>query len=556
MQEPSPHEPLPQIPQVCDEAYKVTLAQSIFFVGAICGGFLFGWLADRYGRIPVLIGTNAMAFVGGLATVYVDAFWQFCFCRFVVGFAFDNTFVIAYILVLEYVGPKWRTFAANMSYGIFYTLAAMVLPWMAYYIGDWRIFALATSIPLASVVFTPCLVPESVRWLISKGKIEKAVRIMTRIEKINRTDVPQEVYESFLDDCMETAETLAAEEHTVADLFKTKRLRGITLLLTISWSVITMAYDGHIRCLDSLGMDVFTTFTVAFSTEFPAEVLITYTLDVWGRRWSLFGSVLLSGLFSLFAACVPIGLLFASFAIIGRFFINVASNIALQFAAELLPTVVRGEGVAFIHNMGYVASILSPFVAFSSTIQYNLPMIILGTSSMLAALLCLFLPETLKEQLPQTLLVVFVWCLGALLLWIGWFLLGVALDGELFGIDQTFWETPFTRKRGHLEPKGHHLHAKRPISRGDLLRSSMVSGYLGNQRRIKAVEDRIASAGLRPRRSALGAASSPTEYVEMLRRTYQRNRKELEEERGAEEGPRVEDKGGEAGRKVDAKEQK
>lgn len=166
-----------------------------------------------------------------------------------------------------------------------------------------------------------------------------------------------------------------------------------------------MAYDGHIRCLDSLGMDVFTTFTIASATEFPAEVLITFTLDVCGRRWSLFVAVVLSGLFSLVAAGLPIGVYFASFAMVGRFFINIASNVALQFAAELLPTVVRCEGVAFIHIMGYVASILSPFVAFTSRIRYNLPMIILGTVSVFAGLLCLFLPETLREQLPQNLLV-------------------------------------------------------------------------------------------------------------------------------------------------------
>jgi hypothetical protein len=50
-------------------------------------------------------------------------------------------------------------------------------------------------------------------------------------------------------------------------------------------------------------------------------------------------------------------------AIISRFFVNVAFNIGLQFAAELLPTVIRAQGVNAIHIMGYVASIISPFVA-------------------------------------------------------------------------------------------------------------------------------------------------------------------------------------------------
>lgn len=166
-----------------------------------------------------------------------------------------------------------------------------------------------------------------------------------------------------------------------------------------------MAYDGHIRCLDRLGMNIFTTFTIASATEFPAEMVIIYTLDVFGRRWTLFVAVILSGLFSLLASSVSIGIVFVSFAICGRLFINIASNIAMQYAAELLPTVIRGEGVAFIHMTGYVTSICSPFIAFSSEFMYNLPMIILGTCCIFAGSLSLFLPETLMEQLPQTMMV-------------------------------------------------------------------------------------------------------------------------------------------------------
>jgi len=149
--------------QLCDEAYKATLAQSIFFVGAICGGLVFGWLSDKYGRIPILISTNMVGFIGGISTVGVTSFWQFCLCRFVVGLAYDNAFVIPYILVLEYIGPKWRTFVGNMSYGIFYCIMGMILPWIAFAIPDWRIFALVTSVPLVSAILAPLVISESVR---------------------------------------------------------------------------------------------------------------------------------------------------------------------------------------------------------------------------------------------------------------------------------------------------------------------------------------------------------------------------------------------------------
>jgi len=158
--------------------------------------------------------------------------------------------------------------------------------------------------------------------------------------------------------------------------------------------------------LEYLDVNIFIVFTIASSTEFPSEILMTYTLDICGRRLSLFFAGICSSLFSFCAAAMPLNIYFVLFAIISRFFINISYNVALQFAAELLPTVVRCEGVALIHIMGNAATFLSPFVAFSSRIHHNIPMIIMGVASFVSGLLCLFLPETLKQQLPQSLMVV------------------------------------------------------------------------------------------------------------------------------------------------------
>ena len=83
---------------VCGKQSLPTLSKSIFFLGAICGGLLSVWIAGRYGRIPVLVVCNLFGFVAGIATAFVSNFWQFCLCRFFVGFAFDNCFTMMYII--------------------------------------------------------------------------------------------------------------------------------------------------------------------------------------------------------------------------------------------------------------------------------------------------------------------------------------------------------------------------------------------------------------------------------------------------------------------------
>lgn len=103
----------------------------------------------------------------------------------------------------------------------------------------------------------------------------------------------------------------------------------------------------------------------------------------------------------------------------GRFCVNISYNIGLQYAAELLPTVVRAQGVALIHTMGYVASIAAPFVVYLGGISTVLPLLLLGIFGIIGGGLSLFLPETLDHDLPQTL-----------------------QDGEDFGKDQGMWDMP------------------------------------------------------------------------------------------------------------------
>lgn len=339
--------------------------------------------------------------------------------------------------MLEYVGPKWRTFVANMSIAIFFTFASCLLPWMALYIANWQWFAIAVSAPLILAVFTPLCVPESARWLVSQGQTKRAMTILRKFARINRMPVDETVFKKFETDCEElrrreedlTTEaapdgTKKRKSYSILDLFRSPHLCKITVLLILIWMAISLVFDGHVRNVDNLGMDLFITFTIASVTEFPADTLLTLILDRWGRRWLAFGSMVLSGVFSLLATTVPVGLVSATLAILGRFSVNISYNIGLQYAAELLPTVVRAQGVAFIHIMGYIAQMIAPFVVYLAQIQQSLPLIILGIMGVVGGCLSLFLPETLDKELPQTL-----------------------QDGEEFGKDQKFFEFPCIGKK-------------------------------------------------------------------------------------------------------------
>lgn len=58
------------------------------------------------------------------------------------------------------------------------------------------------------------------------------------------------------------------------------------------------------------------------------------------------------------------GALTVTMAIFARFGVNIAANIGFQYAAEMLPTVVRAQGVSLIHIIGYFAHIIGPYVIY------------------------------------------------------------------------------------------------------------------------------------------------------------------------------------------------
>ncbi|KAK0164203.1 hypothetical protein PV328_002858 [Microctonus aethiopoides] len=462
---------------VCDNAALPTISQSIFFVGAIFGGILFGGIADHYGRIPAIVLANLSACIAGIATAFTNNFWQFTLTRFFVGMAYDTCFAMMYILVLEYVGPKWRTFVANISIGIFFTCASCLLPWIAYFLANWRYTVLAVSIPLILTIFTPWIVPESARWLVSQGKVDEAIEILKKIEKYNCNKVPDNIYKRFKESCERLRKhEVEGKIYTAIDLFRTPQLRKVTILLTVIWMIISLVFDGHVRNIDNLGLNIFITFTIASAMELPADICLTLVLDRWGRRWVAFGTMVIAGFFSILACTVSN----TSLAIAGRFFVNISYNIGLLYAAESLPTVVRAQGVAFIHLMGCISNILSPFVVYLVVISPVLPLLLLGILGIIGGTLALLLPETLNQELPQTL-----------------------QDGEDFGKDQGFWDMPCFIKNADDELKPESIrqnvtdnvrNSERLYLRGEVLRSSMISrSSIRSRNRSKNTTDEIVS---------------------------------------------------------------
>ncbi|XP_033362416.1 carcinine transporter-like isoform X3 [Bombus vosnesenskii] len=420
---------------VCDREYLVSTAQAIFFCGSIIGGFLVGWIADHKGRIPALMFCNGIALFASIFTASANSFWSFAVCRFLTGLAFDNCINIPLIIVLEYMAVSKRTLVVNIAFGVYFAVASTILPWIAYYIANWRYFTYVTAIPLLSVAITPWILPESARWYVSNGMMDKVVEKLRRIARINRRNPDSRIYDILVSN-MEAPDKIQ-ESATLLDLFKTPRLARNTILLVAFWCFTLISFDDHVYSLKLIQSSVFVSFSIACATELPAGLLLALLLDRWGRRLCGFLTMAMTCVLSIAELMLHSMLAKLVMSILSRFCLNMAANVGLQYAAELLPTPVGSQGVSFIHIFGIVAHSLAPYITDSAAIWEGFPMLIISTVSFFGAALVLFLPETVGQNLPQTI-----------------------KQGEEFGRDQHFWSLPCYHKT-HFNGHQHYHSCER-----------------------------------------------------------------------------------------------
>lgn len=412
---------------VCDKNSYQATAQAVFFVGSILGGVIFGWVADRFGRLPAAVASNVAGCIGGLSSAFAANIVQFSICRFIMGMAYDNCMLMAYLIVLEYVAPKYRSLFSNMAFSIFYCFFATVLPWIVLACGHWKAITLLTSLPLGLAIFAPLFIPESPRWLLSQGRVDEAIQKVLVIGRMNKKHVPDKLIDQFKD-------TLSNQEPPqkmgCLEIFKRPLLRRMLILASLEFMCCTIVFDALVRSIGQLDFDFFLSFSVISFTEFPSMFLLAFILDWLGRRWLTVIVMTVSCVFSMLTVFMSTGLQSLGCAVVARFAVNMSYSAVMQWAPELMPTPVRGSGASIVHICGYIATVLSPYIVYLQIYATWLPMVIVGAVAGLGAIIALFLAETAKRDMPDTF-----------------------DEAEKLARDQKFWDMPWRKNVSVTEGK-------------------------------------------------------------------------------------------------------
>ncbi|XP_037786215.1 organic cation transporter protein-like [Penaeus monodon] len=400
---------------VCGWEYLRALYTSIYMFGVFFGSPLNGFLADKYGRKPlVLIGALAFVFLATIST-WLPNLSALLVARFLLGLLQPNTANTGYILAIEVAEPRFRTALGIMLF-IPWAMGEMFLGGLAYLIRDWRTLQLTVSV--IGVVMLPFFwfMDESPRWLAVRGDHDRAVKILQKAGKWNKVSLPPENEVMALmrqelpptkvkceDRGMKTV--VKSFFQNAAILFRTPKLRLITSVMYLDYLVLAMVYYGLSLSGGNLSSDPFVYMVLSGLMEIPAYTGAYPLVAKFGRRIPTVMCCFVSGAALLVLTGVPKGYstVIVTLALVGKMAITAAYQIAIFFSSELFPTEVRSRGVGTCFMLSRVGSMAAPFITdFLGSAYPASPSIVFGVASLLAGTATLALPETLGVALPDT----------------------------------------------------------------------------------------------------------------------------------------------------------
>ena len=338
------------------------------FAGMAVGATVGGLLADRIGRRSVFaltllvygIATGASALAGGLVALIA--------LRFVVGLGLGAELPVASTYVSEFAPARMRgriIVVLEAFWAVGWTASALigylVIPTAA---EGWRWALAIGAIPAVYALVVRWGLPESPRWLASRGRTADAERVVAGLES------SPAVFGRLAPAAVDAVEAPAAPATTVA-----MRLRGLwapgmrrrTAALWAVWFCVNFSYYGAFIWIPTLlvsqgfGLVRSFEFTLIITlAQVPGYAVAAWLIEVWGRRATL--SVFLAG--SAVAAIVfgqattvPM-ILGAGMAL--SFFNLGAWGALYAVTPETYPTSLRATGAGWAAGIGRIASILAP----------------------------------------------------------------------------------------------------------------------------------------------------------------------------------------------------
>ena len=340
-------------------------------VANVAGGFLFGYLSDRFGRVWPCVAALAVTGVAGLASAFSPSFPVLVAIRCVVSTGVMGVAIMGYPILTEFLPVKNRgktLVLIIMVQAIGSCVSGGFAWWLipSYTINGWRYFTMVTSIPsLLVTAFRLIFRYQSPRFLISAGRTGEAVQVFHAMARINGVDIHEILPENVIFDCdMKCNRSMSSKFLALFSRKYFRRTIGFALiytLATVGYYVTVVFLPDQLK---NLGTDPYFTAFVGYLGQIPGIALMSIITEwPWFRR--------LNSLRAFSVMCVVFFVLFAVvhnevsipvLTILILFGVTPLIPLLYTYISESYATEVRSMSIALFNNLSALAGIAVPYV--------------------------------------------------------------------------------------------------------------------------------------------------------------------------------------------------
>ncbi|OWF41581.1 organic cation transporter protein-like [Mizuhopecten yessoensis] len=394
---------------VCDSSFLAKVATTVYFSGVMVGGLVFGILADKLGRKPVMLLTLYVPILIGVGISFSNSYILFIVLRFLQGVFMQGLQTSTYVLAMELFLPQYRGVAGAVL-ECYWGVSVVTLAGVAYLLQSWRYIQLAISLPSLLALPYFWLIPESPRWLLTRHRFNDAEKWISKMARFNKLEYPTQLMEDIRLH-LDKSDALSVRQYTFMDLVATPRIRARSLILFYLWFAVAVGYYGLSLSVTSLPGNKYFNFATSGSVELVAFILVVIIIKRFGRRKCLLFFFMIGA-----SACITAGVisfyseqgskmsqLSTGFAIFGKFGMGGVFSLTFLYTSELYPTVIRNIGMGSCAFWARFGGVVAPLVLMLGDVTHkSISVVVFGCIALIGGFVTLLLPETLGQKLPDT----------------------------------------------------------------------------------------------------------------------------------------------------------
>ena len=334
---------------------------SIGFVGMAIGAVFSGGLADRWGRRTVFAVTIVIYSIAtALCAFAPNLTWLLVF-RFIVGLGLGGQLPVAVTLVSEYIPAHVRgrfIVLLESFWGLGWLVAALISYFVIPNYG-WHIAFLIGGLPAIYVFIILKKVPESIPYLINRGRIEEAHALVQKLERQCGVEVIQTI----------EVKAVSTQKNVSFQQLWSGGFARRSLMLWLIWFGIVYSYYGIFTWLPSLLVNKGYTIVQSFEyvlvmilAQLPGYVVAAWLVEKLGRKMTLAGFIGMCAVSAYFFGQADSVQMIMVWGCLMSFFNLGAWGVLYTYTPEQYPANIRAFGSGWASAIGRMGGIFAPLV--------------------------------------------------------------------------------------------------------------------------------------------------------------------------------------------------